>query len=243
MFSFRWVKLETICDILNITKERLQQIYKIDSLSKQRLKIKRGSIRAMYGHSGGCGDVWGDLKGVFSGYAVHGTDISNMDSIARDGLEPRGRDVHMCPVDKMNVLGRANSSLWVLIDIGEARKCRVKIRACPNGVLLAKKTIPSSVLTFFGKDLFEIGHAPIFTGHLFYRAGLTKAVVLSDSILKHQGKPDANPVEPSCFPKKRDTVGPNLPGPNLPEPRFTGQDPFPPSIPVNRGPTVFRCFS
>lgn len=168
----------------DIPVNTLKRIVQTDSFYKNRFMIKDDRfIRAEYGHSGGCGDIWNELAGVSGGYAVHGTNLRNMGSIVEAGLQPRGRDVHMCPLETMDILGRPNSDLFLLVDIG---KCPVEIRACANGVMLARETIPSSVLRFFGRHHFELGHARIFSRHLSYVAGLTKVVILSDSMLKAQ---------------------------------------------------------
>ncbi len=141
--GYTTIRLGELARRLGVSAERIRQVVRTDP--KERFGIRRGSIRANFGHSIALGRAMyegrppasaADLPAVL----YHGTSPQSVASIERDGLRPRGRQfVHLSTSREwaQRVGGRHRARPEILeVDAADALRRGVRMwRAGPATVL------------------------------------------------------------------------------------------------------------
>jgi putative RNA 2'-phosphotransferase len=137
-----WVNLDDLLRIARMSKTDLDRVMNTDP--KHRLQLVGERIRACQGHSLDTGVTREGLERSWSGYhgagsIWHGTQLSAVPQIARQGLVPGARTHVHCADTPDSTVGK-RSAAHVLLEVSPAklRAAGQDIFESPNGVVLVR---------------------------------------------------------------------------------------------------------
>jgi putative RNA 2'-phosphotransferase len=138
-----WVKISAVLDRLNLSLQDLQQIVESDNKGRFEFSEDKSSIRALYGHSI---NVDLGLEPTTPPLVLyHGTAEKYIDSIKKEGLNPRKRNfVHLSETIDMawQVGARHGSPVVLSIDTKAMIRGGYKFYKAQNGIWLTDEISP-----------------------------------------------------------------------------------------------------
>ncbi len=147
-----WVDIN---EVAKIVKEKYGMgVKEIESLAefdiKGRFQVKKGEIRARYGHSIDIRTDWTESQDQdVPSVLYHATDPQNLNAIFEKGLLPMGRkEVHMCidPQDAIEV-GKRHSTKPVLLEIDTPKMAQDGYKIKKKGNIYTSDMVPPSYIS------------------------------------------------------------------------------------------------
>lgn len=146
-----WMSLETVLQFSRLSRAELDKI--VNSDEKHRLQIIGERIRACQGHSLEAGVTQDGLEASWTEYLGedsiwHGTSVSAIEQIAREGIQAVSRTHVHCAPARDSVVGK-RPHVHVLLEISPARvrAAGLTIFTAPNGVVLARHIPRTAIIS------------------------------------------------------------------------------------------------
>jgi len=145
-----WMSVDAVLEFSKISRAELELI--VNTNQKHRFQLLGNSIRACQGHSLDAGVTREALEASWVKYVAdtsiwHGTSVTAIEQIAREGIVPMHRTHVHCALTKDSAVGkRANVDVLLEISPAKIRAVGLDIFIAPNGVVLVRRVPQDAII-------------------------------------------------------------------------------------------------